>query len=122
MPNRNRGVLVIDHDATIRGAIARKLIGEGVDADVAPTVSDAIRLLDQSKYEVVILDWQLPDGDGGRVLSHLRSSAVTRPERIMVLTGESSVPRGVDRSLVKGVLFKPVDLTGVTAHIRALLS
>ena len=40
----------------------------------------------------------------------------------MVLTDESQVPRGVDRSLVKGVLFKPVDPIALTAHVRAMLS
>jgi DNA-binding response OmpR family regulator len=121
MGNRMRGVLVIDNDAIVRGAIVRKLVGDGIRADVALTASDGIRLLDEARYEVVLLDWQLPDGDGGQVVSHLRRAG-ERPERVMVMTGESRVPRSIDRSLVKGVLFKPVDLTAVTAHVRALLS
>ena len=121
MSNRLRGVLVIDNDASERGSIVRKLVGDGIHADVAQTAWDAIRLLDESRYEVVLLDWQLPDGDGGRVMSHLQRSG-TRYERVMVLTDESRVPRGVDRSLVKGVLFKPVDPIALTAHVRAMLS
>jgi two-component system response regulator MprA len=121
MLRRTRGVLIIDNDAAVRGAIVRKLVGDGIRADIALTASDAIRLLDESKYEVVVLDWQLPDGDGGRVVSHLQHAG-ERTERIMVMTAESRVPRGIDRDLVKGVLFKPVDLIAVTAHVRALLS
>src|SRR5438132_2750923 len=101
MANRLRGVLVIDHDANERGRIVRKLVGDGIRADIAQTASDAIRLLDESRYEVVLLDWQLPDGDGGRVVSHLQRSG-TRQERVMVLTA-SKMPRSIDRSLVKGV-------------------
>ena len=108
MPNRLRGVLVIDDDIVARGAIVRKLVGDGIRADVAQNASDAIRLLDEARYEVVVLDWQLPDGDGGRVVSHLQRSG-ERQERIMVVTGESKMPRSVDRSLIKGVFFKPVD-------------
>jgi DNA-binding response OmpR family regulator len=120
-PMNHRGVLVIDNDSVVRSAIVRKLVGDGIRADIALNASDAIRLLDESKYEVVLLDWQLPDGDGGRVVSHLQRTG-ERTERIMVMTGESRVPRSVDRALIKGVLFKPVDLTAVTAHVRALLS
>ena len=121
MSNHRRGVLVIDNDAAERGSIVRKLVGDGIRADVARNASDAIRLLDEARYEVVVLDWQLPDGDGGRVVSHLQQSG-TRSERIMVMTGESRLPRSVDRSLVKGVLFKPVDAIALTAHVRAMLS
>jgi DNA-binding response OmpR family regulator len=121
MSNRLRGVLVIDDDVVARGAIVRKLVGDGIRADVAQNASDAIRLLDEARYEVVVLDWQLPDGDGGRVVSHLQRSG-ERQERIMVVTGESKMPRSVDRSLIKGVFFKPVDPIALTAHVRAMLS
>jgi DNA-binding response OmpR family regulator len=122
MPIRTRGVLIIDNDASIRGAIVRKLVGDGIHADIARTATDAIQMLDEAKYQVVLLDWQLPDGDGSRVVNHLRDAGAGRPERVMVMTSaEPKMLRNVDRSLVKGVLFKPVDLTGVTAHVRALL-
>ncbi len=121
MSNRLRGVLVIDNDIVARGAIVRKLVGDGIRADIAQNASDAIRLLDEARYEVVVLDWQLPDGDGARVVSHLQRSG-ERTERIMVMTGEPRVPRSVDRSLIKGVLFKPVDPIALTAHVRAMLS
>jgi adenylate cyclase len=119
MPNRPRGVLVIDNDASERGSIVRKLVGDGIRADIAQTASDAIRLLDEATYEVVLLDWQLPDG--ARVVSHLQRTG-TRTERVMLMTGESSLPHRVDRSLVKGVLFKPVDAIALSAHVRAMLS
>jgi DNA-binding response OmpR family regulator len=121
MSSYRRGVLVIDNDAVERGSIVRKLVGDGIRADIAQNASDAIRLLDEARYEVVVLDWQLPDCDGARVVSHLQRSG-TRSERIMVMTGESRLPRSVDRSLVKGVLFKPVDAIALTAHVRAMLS
>src|SRR5438874_12690426 len=121
MGGKTRGVLVVDNDPGVRGAIVRKLIIDGVRADIAQTASDAMRLLDEARYEVVLLDWQLPDGDGGRVVSYLQSSG-QRQERIMVMTAESKMPRSVDRSLIKGILFKPVDAIALTAHVRAMLS
>ena len=121
MANKLRGVLIVDHDASERGSIVRKLVGDGIRADIALTASDAIRLLDQSRYEVVLLDWQLPDGDGARVVSHLQLAG-DRQERIIAMTAEPSMPKRLDRSLVKGVMFKPVDTIALTAHVRAMLS
>jgi DNA-binding response OmpR family regulator len=121
MSNKLRGVLVVDHDASERGSIVRKLVGDGIRTDTAQTASDAIRLLDASRYEVVVLDWQLPDGEGARVMSHLQQAG-DRRERVMVMTCESTLPRRVDRSLIKGVMFKPVDAIALTAHVRAMLS
>jgi OmpR-family two-component system manganese-sensing response regulator len=118
-----RSVLVVDDDVTLRSAIVRKLVADGVRADVAQNADDAIRLLDESKYQVVLLDWLLPDGDGGRVVSHLRDAGATRPERVVIMTAaEPLMLRNLDRTMVKGVLFKPLDLAALTAHVRALLS
>lgn len=119
MSNRLRGVLVIDNNASERGSIVRKLVGDGIRADTAQTATDAIRLLDASRYEVVVLNWQLPDG--ASIVSHLQRSG-ERTERIMLMTAESRLPRGFDRALVKGVLFKPVDAIALSAHVRAMLS
>jgi DNA-binding response OmpR family regulator len=121
MASRHRGVLVIENDAVERGSIVRKLVGDGIRADIAISASDAIRLLDEAQYEVVLLDWQLPDGDGAQVVSHLQRTG-TRQERVMVMTGGSRVPRSIDRAFVKGVLFKPVDAIALSAHVRAMLS
>src|SRR2546428_7011675 len=74
MSIRRRGVLVIDNDAAGCGSIVRKLVGDGIRADVAQNASDAIRLRGEARYEVVALDWQLPDGAGGRVVSNLQQS------------------------------------------------
>ncbi|HEY8849912.1 MAG TPA: response regulator [Thermoanaerobaculia bacterium] len=120
---KSRGVLVVDDDVALRSAIVRKLVADGVRADVAQNADDAIRLLDESKYDVVLLDWMLPDGDGGRVVSHLRDAGATRPERVVIMTAaEPRMLHNIDRSMVKGVLFKPLDLAALTAHVRALLS
>src|SRR5438552_4216880 len=111
-----RSVLVVDDDVALRSAIVRKLVADGVRPDVAQNADDAIRLLDESKYEVVLLDWVLPDGDGGRVVSHLRDAGAMRPERVVIMTAaEPRMLRNIDRSMVKGVLFKPLDLAALTA-------
>lgn len=122
MLTHHRGVLAIDNDEDVRRTISRKLMTDGIRADIAQCADDAMRLLDQSKYEVVLTDWQLPDGDAGQIVSHLRESAETRPERVMIMTAAAPNVRKIDRTLVRGVLFKPLDYSALTAQVRAMLS
>ena len=122
MLNHHRGVLVVDNDEDVRKTISRKLMTDGIRADIAQSASDAMRLLDESKYEVVLTDWKLPDGDAGQIVSHLLQSSETRTERVMIMTAAAPNVRKIDRTLVRGVLFKPLDYGALTAHVRAMLS
>ncbi len=75
----------LDADVTCR--MLRKTAPE-VSLEVVTTVREAMaRLLkaDAATYDVILLDMQLPDGDGMAVLSHVRSSAL--PVAVVVVTG-----------------------------------
>ena len=63
MPEKD--VLVVDDEADVRDLFAHVLEDSGYSVDVAGTVAEAKRLLDQYRYGVVVADWRLPDGDGG---------------------------------------------------------
>jgi len=55
----------------------------------APTVADARRLAADEEPDIVLLDVQLPDGDGIELAAQLRAA---RPElRVVVLTGHTDV-------------------------------
>lgn len=45
----------------------------------ATTVKDAINLLDQNKFDVIICDYELPDGNGEEVLIYLRQNKIQTP-------------------------------------------
>lgn len=122
MLTHHRGVLVVDDDADVRKTISRKLMTDGIHADIAQSASDAMRLLDESRYEVVLTDWKLSDGDAGQIVTHLLQRPETRTERVMILTSAAPNVRKIDRTLVRGVLFKPLDYGALTAQVRAMLS
>lgn len=45
----------------------------------AMTVKDAINLLNKNKFDVIVCDFQLPDGDGNEILSFLRQNKIQTP-------------------------------------------
>ena len=91
-------ILAIEDDWTVRTVLEHTLASAGHDVDVAPAISDARKLLADRNYDMVLLDLNLPDGNGLDLLRDLRKdlgSAVP----VLVLTGlrqEEAVIRGLE--------------------------
>lgn len=45
-------------------------------ASGATTVKDAINLLEENKFDVIVCDYELPDGNGEEILSYLRQNKI----------------------------------------------
>ncbi|HEY6844163.1 MAG TPA: response regulator, partial [Thermoanaerobaculia bacterium] len=67
-------VLVVDDDAEIRELLASVLRRRGLTADVAADGAEALDLLRQNIYSVVLLDLLMPNIDGFAVLGELDSA------------------------------------------------
>lgn len=82
-----RNILVVDDDPLVR-ILVRETLGRASEAarvHEAPDLAAARARLSESRYDCVVLDLGLPDGDGSEILS-----ALSGPERpaVVVLTGE----------------------------------
>lgn len=84
---------------------------------VAGTVAHAIdRLAEPAVIDVIVVDWSLPDGDGGRVVS---AAADHQPAaRLVICSGDSSrVPAHI-RAAAQAILEKPFRLEQLDAAVR----
>lgn len=72
-------VLVVDDDRVDRIALRRALLQTGYDvtAGEADGVLAAIELLARESYDCVLLDYNLPDGDGLTFLRGLRGAGIS---------------------------------------------
>ncbi len=66
-------VLVVDDDPGMRQVMVRILDTAGFEVTAAENGRDAIRILKTRKFDVVITDMLMPEGDGVEVLMHLRT-------------------------------------------------
>ncbi len=64
-------VLVVEDDRSSR-MLMRYAVKDIVRTDAAGTVADALRMAEQVPYDGVLVDLQLPDGDGTQIVSELR--------------------------------------------------
>lgn len=113
----------MDDDPQLRAVISRKLVAEGLTVDVAEDGEHAVRLLEEWRYEVVLLDWVMPKRSGQDVVAFIRASQPERSERVVVITAaDSDALPDIDRSIVNAILFKPLELAALVGHVRALIS
>jgi two-component system response regulator AtoC len=113
MPN---ALLVDDNPATL-DALAELVRAEGFVATTAPTIDKARAALRQRMPDVVLLDLNLPDGNG---LSLLDVVDDIHGPSIVLITGHASVDTAVE-ALRRGVtdyLTKPLDVE----RLRGILS
>ncbi len=120
-------LLVVEDEPDLANALARGLRRDGHAVDVALTAGEADIKLRTAGYDLVCLDWNLPDGSGldlcrGLVDGDLPTLEGDRP-RILMLTARDDVDdrvAGLD-SGADDYLVKPFAFAELSARVRALL-
>lgn len=120
-------LLVVEDEPDLAGAIARGLRRDGHAVDVALTATDADIKLRSAGYDLVCLDWNLPDGSGLDLCRELISGELPTLEeerpRILMLTARDEVEdrvSGLDTG-ADDYLVKPFAMAELGARVRALL-
>ncbi len=114
-------ILVVEDDATNADYLIRGLREEGFSVELAADGSTALVRLEQGGWDVVILDWWLPQVDGLSVLKRYRASGGTVP--VLFLTARDDVPARVSglNAGADDYLCKPFAFVELLARIRALV-
>ena len=120
-------LLVVEDEPDLANAIARGLRRDGHAVDTALTASEADLKLRTAGYDLVCLDWTLPDGSGIALCRNLVNGEQPTLEgerpRILMLTARDGVEdrvTGLD-SGADDYLVKPFAFTELSARVRALL-
>ena len=113
-------VLLVEDEEVLAAAIARGLRGQGLAVDVSYQGGDALAKLEVNRYDVVVLDRDLPGVPGDEVCRVLAGQG--SPPRILMLTALGSVDDRIG-GLTLGAddyLGKPFAFGELVARIRAL--
>lgn len=113
-------LLLVEDTFDMAEAIMIRLDRSGIACDLAKTLEEARSLLDVQRYDVIVLDLNLPDGLGTNLLKELRQKSDRTP--VLVLTAEFSVDDRVStlNSGADDYLVKPFDHRELEARIQAL--
>ena len=105
-------ILVVDDEAEIRNSLEEILGEEGYGVATAATAVEAMVLLQDAPYDVVLLDIWLPDRDGLDVLSDMHKLAVEMRPEVVIISGHGTIETAVKATKLGAYDFleKPLSL------------
>jgi DNA-binding response OmpR family regulator len=114
-------ILVVEDGMKVARFLTKVLHEEGFVTDICTRGQDAIRQITKSIYDLVVLDWMLPDLDGLSVCREIRRAGTWTP--VMMLTARNEVHERV-LGLESGAddyMAKPFEVEEFVARVHALI-
>ncbi|MBR0879844.1 DNA-binding response OmpR family regulator [Bradyrhizobium japonicum] len=114
-------ILLVEDEAEMAGALASALKRYDMIVDHVPTLAEAEEAISADVHAAVLLDRQLPDGDGLALIPKLRARADGVPILVLTARGElADRVAGLD-SGADDYLAKPFAVEELLARLRAVL-
>jgi DNA-binding NtrC family response regulator len=110
-------LLIEDNDAS-RFGFVRYFSKDGYDIKEAADLAEAVRALAAQRFDAIIMDINLPDGNGIDFIDTIRATDPSIP--IIVITGAGNIQLAVD-AMQRGAdnfLTKPVDNAALAQYLR----
>src|SRR3984957_4741450 len=88
-------ILIVDDEAEIRESLGEILKEDGYAVTSTATASEALVLLRDASYDVLLLDIWLPDRDGLDVLTEIRSLEIESKPEVIIISGHGTIETAV---------------------------
>ncbi|WP_456429333.1 homeostatic response regulator transcription factor HsrA [Nitratifractor sp.] len=114
-------ILIIEDEVTLNKTLAEGLKEYGYQNDVAESLADGRYFLDIRNYDLVLLDWMLPDGDGIELIPEIKEK---RPKTaVIVLSARDDKESEIEalRTGADDYIKKPFDFDILLMRIEAKL-
>ena len=114
-------LLIVDDDPELLQFLLDELNAEGWSCSGVLNGQDALVSLRTNRFDLVVMDWTLPDFEGTEICQRLRRSGDRTP--VLMLTARADTSERV-MALDQGAddhLSKPFELSELHARVRALL-
>jgi len=94
MKTENHRVLIIDDERPVLMTLEALLSRRGYDVDTAGTASQGLKLLKSNSPSLILLDLQLPDGNGMEMLDRIKAELPEIP--VIILTAHDSLHNAIE--------------------------
>ena len=122
-PTFTRSLLLIEDEVTLRSAIGRFLRNTGYLVDVAEGGSEALDLLADRSYDLILLDLRMKGLTGEQVYEMIESRDPDQARRVVFMTGDlhSATASRFIRMTGRPVLAKPFTLLELETRVAQLI-
>ncbi len=125
MDTNVRPVLVVDDNPLNRLLLVRMLQALGIPADEADSGHEAMRMIDQRRYEAIFADIQMPEITGIDVAFHAKRKALNSPPpKVVAVSGldQGDASRFGDLRVFDFYLRKPVFMQNLKTIVLTVLT
>ena len=114
-------ILIIEDEVTLNKMLAEGLKEFGYQSDVVETLKDGEYYLDIRNYDLVLMDWMLPDGNSIDIIGDIKTK--TPKTVVVVLSARDDNESEIEalRSGADDYIRKPFDFDVLIARIEARL-
>ena len=115
-------ILLVEDEPKLRESLVEGLQLEEWSVVGAASGAEAQRNLDAQGFDLIIMDWMLPDGDGLEIVRHLRTQGSSVPVLMITARGGTSAEVIVKQAGATDYLAKPFSFAELLARSRELLT
>ncbi|MCE2899613.1 MAG: PAS domain S-box protein [Gemmatimonas sp.] len=121
--NRQRRILLIEDEVTLRTAISRFLQSCDYAVEIAESGAAALAVLAHQQFDLILLDLRMQEMSGERVYEAMQAALPDQAERVVFVTGDLHSEHAAQfiRQTGRPVLAKPFTLTELATRIAQLL-
>lgn len=121
----NMSILIVDDMKSMRLTIRKMLqtLKIGGSLKFAENGKEGLELLQQSRCDLAIIDWNMPVMNGVEMLEIIRNDKSTRDLPVIMVTAEAErdIVAEVAETEIDGYLLKPLTLSSLDNKIRSVL-
>jgi len=119
-----RRMLIVDDNQTNRRILREMLAAEGINVEEQSTAADGLEALRRVRYDLAILDVQMPDMDGFQLATAVRADKRIKGTNLLMLTSAGQRGDGERcRELgIRGYLTKPISRSDLLEALGTVLA
>ena len=115
-------VLVVDDDEVVRSMLTLVLSLENCRIHTTKSVADPLRAIEQTPFDVYVMDFKLPDGSGLDVAERIRSNGSKSPIILMSGYDSNAFKMRAEELYIFGYLQKPFSRATFCSAVRKVIS
>lgn len=121
-------VFVVEDEAPVRGVLVESLEQSGFRAKGFGDGASALRQLEETIPDVILLDMRMPEMDGFEFLQRLRASAAYAEIPVIIVSGlgddllKAIDARSAETLGVAGIFAKPFDIPTLLRYVRGTIT
>lgn len=114
-------ILLVEDEKKIAALLVKALKSEGFNVDHISDGEEGSYAARTNEYDLIILDYQLPNKNGLEICSEIRTANITIPILVLSIVDESSIKTEFLNSGADDYVTKPFSFDEILARIHALL-